>query len=106
MVSLGQEKFREGKEIGPNLDFCVGLEWEERKGYAALVSTTSFPIHNSFWGFRGGSVVKNLQSMQEKQVQSPVWEDRTCCGATKPVCRHDRACALGPENCNRRAHEP
>ena len=58
MVSLGQEKFREGKEIGPNLDFCVGLEWEERKGYAALVSTTSFPIHNSFWGFPGGSVVK------------------------------------------------
>ena len=36
MVSLGQEKVREGKEIGPNLDFCVGLEWEERKKLRGL----------------------------------------------------------------------
>ena len=97
MVSLGQEKVREGKEIGPNLDFCVGLEWEERKGYEALVSTIRNPIHNSFWGFPGGSVVKNLQSVQDMQVQSLVWEDHTCCGATEPVCRYYRACSRARE---------
>ena len=38
-------------------------------------------------GFPGGSVVKNLfVSMQETWVQSLIWEDPTCQGATKPVC--------------------
>ena len=93
MVSLGQEKFREGKEIGPNLDFCVGLEWEERKSYEALVSTTSFPIHNSFWGFPGGSVVKKICSQCRRRRFNP-WSGKIgraaeqlslCADTTEPV---------------------
>ena len=38
-------------------------------------------------GFCGGSVVQSL-SMLEAQVQSPVRQDPTCRGATKPA-RHD-----------------
>ena len=29
----------------------------------------------TYWGFPGGSVVKNLPAMQEPQVQSLAWED-------------------------------
>ena len=32
--------------------------------------------------------------MQETQVQSLMWEDSTCLGATKPVCHNHRACVL------------
>ena len=34
--------------------------------------------------------------MQETQVQSPVWESPTCCGAAKPVHHSHWACALEP----------
>ena len=34
--------------------------------------------------FPGGPVVENLLAIQETQVQSLVWEEPTCCGATKP----------------------
>ena len=30
---------------------------------------------SNFWGFPGGSVVKNLPAKQETQVQSLDWED-------------------------------
>ena len=38
--------------------------------------------------------------MQETQVQSLVWEDLTCCGATKPVRHNYWACALEPASHN------
>ena len=34
--------------------------------------------------FPGGPAVKNLPAMQGTRVLSLVWEDSTCCGATKP----------------------
>ena len=51
---------------------------------------------NSILGFPGGSVVKNLTVNAEIPVRSPVWEDPTCHGATKPQHPYCRACALEP----------
>ena len=47
--------------------------------------------------------------MQETRVQSLMWGDSTCQGATKPVCRNYWACALEPRNHGAwvpRAHAP
>ena len=52
------------------------------------------------WGFPGGPVVKNCLAMQQTSVLSLVWEDPTCCGATKPVRHNYRAKALEPTNHN------
>ena len=38
--------------------------------------------------------------MQGSRVRSLVWEDPTCRGATKPVCRNYWACALEPASHN------
>ena len=38
--------------------------------------------------------------MQGTQVRALVWEDPTCCGATKPVRHNYRACALEPVSHN------
>ena len=38
--------------------------------------------------------------MQETRVWSLVWEDPTCCRATKPVHHNYWACALEPGSCN------
>ena len=38
--------------------------------------------------------------MQEMWAWSLVWEDLTCCRATKPVCYNYWACALEPGGCN------
>ena len=43
-------------------------------------------------------------TMQETWVQSLVWEDPTCCRATKPKSHNYWACAPEPRNCNYRAH--
>ena len=37
------------------------------------------------WGFPGGAVVKNLPADAGDTGSILVWEDPTCCGATKPV---------------------
>ena len=39
----------------------------------------------SLLDFPGGAVVKNCLPMQGTRVRSLVWEDPTCCGATKPM---------------------
>ena len=44
--------------------------------------------------------------MQETRVWSLVWEDPTCCGATKPVHHNYWACALEPGNCSYWAQVP
>ena len=80
-------------------------------------STDSLRIR-TFWvehlkTLPGASVVAQWEiiflPMQETRVQSPVREDRTCCGATKPVCRMLRLCSrdgepqlLKPRFCNGR----
>ena len=38
--------------------------------------------------FPGGAVVKNPSANMGTRVRALVWEDPTCCGATKPV-RHN-----------------
>ena len=42
--------------------------------------------------------------MQRTWVQSLVWEDSTCCGATKPVLLTPEPAHLGPALCNQTAH--
>ena len=44
-------------------------------------------------------------TVQETQAQSLVWEDSTCCGATKPVYHNHRASALEPASHNYGARE-
>ena len=44
--------------------------------------------------------------MQWTWVWSLVWEDPTCCGATKPVHHSYWACALEPRRCNYWARTP
>ena len=44
--------------------------------------------------------------MQGIWVQAPVWEDPTCCGATKPVLYNYWACALEPMSHNYWARVP
>ena len=44
--------------------------------------------------------------MQGTRVRALVWEDPTCRGATKPVCRNYWACALEPASHNYWAHVP
>ena len=46
------------------------------------------------------SLVRFCLSVQGTQVQSPVWEDLTCLGATKPMCHNYQVCALEPRSCN------
>ena len=41
---------------------------------------------------------------QGTPVQSLVWKDPPCHGATKSVCRNFRACTLQPTSCNCRVH--
>ena len=48
--------------------------------------------------------VKICLPMQGTQVPSLVWEDPTCCGATKPVHHNCWACTLEPVNHNFWAH--
>ena len=43
--------------------------------------------------------------MQGTWVWSPVWEDSTCWGATKPVCHNHWACSLEPTSPNYQACE-
>ena len=44
--------------------------------------------------------------MQGTQVWALVWEDPTCCRATKPVCHNYWACALEPVSDDYWAHVP
>ena len=40
---------------------------------------------NKLKSFPGGAVVESLPAMQGTRVRALVWEDPTCCGATRPV---------------------
>ena len=57
-----------------------------------------------FLGFPGGLVVKNPTANAGDTFPSPVQEDPTCCGATKPRHHNYWACAPLPGTCNYRAH--
>ena len=43
---------------------------------------------NKTWGLPGGTVVKSLPANAGDTGLALVWEDLTCCGATKPVCHN------------------
>ena len=57
-------------------------------------------IRNGGQGFPGGSMVKNPPASVGTWVQSLVWEDPTCCRATKPMHHSYWACAREPRNHN------
>ena len=43
-------------------------------------------INPTFWGFSGGSVVKNPSAKQETWVQSLIQKDPKCSRATESTC--------------------
>ena len=47
------------------------------------VNITKRNIKTKWQGFPGGTVVKNLPANAGDTVRALVWEDATCCGATK-----------------------
>ena len=47
--------------------------------------------------FPGGPVAENLPANAGEAGSTPVWEDPTCCGATKPMNHNYWACALQQE---------
>ena len=56
--------------------------------------------------FPGGTVVKNLPDSAGDTGFALVWEDPTCCGATKPVRHNYWDCILEPVSHNYWAHMP
>ena len=59
------------------------------KSHFTVIRTKPSQFNNpKRWDFPGGAVVKNLPASAGERVQSLVWEDPTCHGATKPV-RHN-----------------
>ena len=44
--------------------------------------------------FPGGPVAENLPANAGEAGSTPIWEDPTCCGATKPMNHNYWACAL------------
>ena len=58
------------------------------------------------WGFPGGTVIKSPPASAGDTGLIRVWEDPTCCGATKPVRPNYWACALEPVSHNYWAHVP
>ena len=71
----------------------IHLPWEFRRILFSLER-----VHEG--GLPGGSVVRNPTHlpMQETWVWSLIWEDPTCCGATKPVHHKYWTCALEPRS--------
>ena len=59
----------------------------------------------NYWGFPGGPMVRSLLTMQETLVWSLIWEDPTCCRATKLLHRNYwRSRSLKPTLCSQRSH--
>ena len=56
------------------------------------------------WKFPGGPVVRNPAANAGAQVQSLVWEDATCYGATKLVHNNTGPACLQPMLYNKRSH--
>ena len=50
--------------------------------------------------------IRILLPMQGTWVRALVWEDPTCCRATKPTCHNYWACTLEPMSHNYWAHMP
>ena len=77
-----------------------------------LLLTSKFVIrkiyfkNTSFPSFPGGAVVKNPPANAGDMGASPVREDPTCRGATKPMHHNYWACALEPKSHNYWARVP
>ena len=86
--------------VGPVNSMIVCLHWQKEKEMYFLVqsniicdvisgsSQIMVPIENVAEDFPGGLWLRIYLPMQESWVQSLVWEDPTCHGATKPVCHN------------------
>ena len=72
--------------------------------YKEYVSSEIFCFVLFFLRITGTSLVAQWLGirlpMQGTRVQSLVWEDPTCHGATEPMCRNYRACTLEPASHN------
>ena len=87
----------------PPLTDCNNLDRSDKN--FPLVSCLSYKKEDDR-GFPGGSVVKTPPAMQATWVQSPIQEDPTYHGATKPMCYNYWAHDLRPESRNPWAHVP
>ena len=72
--------------------FLPCYSWIHFSSYELAKSTR----YNNSRDFPSGAVVKNCLLRQGTRVQARVWEDPTCCGATKPMRHNYWACALEP----------
>ena len=86
--------------------------WQKPLQYCKVISLQLIKIkgekrkENAFCrGFLGGSVVKNLLSVQDSQAQSLVWDDHPCLGATKAM-RHSYCASAVTKHAlrNKRSH--
>ena len=65
------------------------------------ILASSDSIKKLMWGFPGGSVVKKIsRPVQKTWIQSVMWQEPTCCGATNPEHHNHWACYLEPRSCN------
>ena len=96
-------------------DLPTGLAAEARPARPQVWAVPGDPQPRRAWGFRAetvllGSPVVNNLPVQWTWVPSLVWDDSTCCKASKPEShnywahvpqplkpKHPRACALQPE---------
>ena len=75
-------------------------QWEKKVLFGNELGSKRFfnqGFKNWALDFPGGPVVENPPANAGNMVQSLVWEDATCCGATEPVCPSYWACALEPQ---------
>ena len=73
-------------------------QFTQQPGATAELSSALDPLKLAPRGFPGGSVVKNPSAnagdIECRRIQSLIWEDPTCCRATKPMHHNYWACAL------------
>ena len=70
------------------------------------VSPSLTSLRKKIWASLVAQWLRIHLPMQGTQVQASVWEDPTCCGATKPMCHNYWACALEPTSRSYWAHAP
>ena len=89
------------------IQYYVQQRREDTTCYRKLFHQIVFP-DSHFKVHRGTSLVvqwlRIRLPMQGTWVRALVWEDPTCCGATKPVHHNYWACALEPVLHNKRSH--
>ena len=73
--------------------------------WAVLLTLGTIPFtKQNIWDFPGGPLVENLPADAVDNIRSLVWEDSTCCGATKPMSHNYWAHVLQPRSHSYWAH--